>query len=435
MKQSLMVWLAAMASVCSGCAPADKPLPPPKWMFPTSGPVSFPPAIGVDGTVYVASDGGSVYALDGATGMQKWAFPTSGQAFASPILGDGTIYVEYVGMPCGQVGTPPPPTLYALDAATGAQKWAAEIGGRPTVLLGPNGTVYVSFYGSVYALDAAAGNLQWSFPSTAPPLSQASADCRAGAIAVGADGTIYQLGDSSRAPDVEVDALDGATGKLSWSFATNYFLDSLAIGGGGTLFAATGSNLFPGIVLAIDSATGSEKWTFSPGSPSDSTILSQLVLGPGDTVNVVMGQAAGMVESVALYALDGATGSQKWSLPTGNRLPPSPTVGSDGTVYFTVDSTRALDGTTGAPNWTAPEAGNDAPVLGADGTVYLVGDFDNAIYALDGVTGMRRWEFPIGRGQSTPLAIGADGTAYAGVRLSSGTTTINTTFAVYAMHP
>jgi hypothetical protein len=54
-----------------------------------------------------------------------------------------------------------------------------------------------------------------------------------------------------------------------------------------------------------------------------------------------------------------------------------------------------------------------SPAIGADGTVY-VGSYDTKVYALDGATGQKRWEFTTGDWVYSSPAIGADGTVYVG---------------------
>ena len=54
-----------------------------------------------------------------------------------------------------------------------------------------------------------------------------------------------------------------------------------------------------------------------------------------------------------------------------------------------------------------------SPAIGADGTVY-VGSDDKNVYALDGATGAKKWEFKTGGGVRSSPAIGADGTLYIG---------------------
>ena len=65
-----------------------------KWEFQTGRSIFSSPAIGSDGTVYVGSWDGKVYALNGSTGAKKWEFQTEGRVGSSPAIGfDGTVYV------------------------------------------------------------------------------------------------------------------------------------------------------------------------------------------------------------------------------------------------------------------------------------------------------------------------------------------------------
>src|SRR5208282_3352544 len=93
-----------------------------KWAFaPGSfGFVESSPAIGADGTIYVGSLDGNLYALtDGGQGTvtQKWKFATSGDVDSSPAIGaDGTIYVGSLYY-----------NLYAVNT-NGTQKWKFDTG-------------------------------------------------------------------------------------------------------------------------------------------------------------------------------------------------------------------------------------------------------------------------------------------------------------------
>ena len=54
-----------------------------------------------------------------------------------------------------------------------------------------------------------------------------------------------------------------------------------------------------------------------------------------------------------------------------------------------------------------------SPAIGADGTVYI-GSMDNKVYALDGATGIKKWEFETGGWVGSSPTIGPDGTVYIG---------------------
>ena len=66
----------------------------PIWEFETGGIVESSPAIGSDGTVYVGSVKGNLYAINGKTGAKLWEFETESGVRSSPAIGsDGTVYV------------------------------------------------------------------------------------------------------------------------------------------------------------------------------------------------------------------------------------------------------------------------------------------------------------------------------------------------------
>lgn len=84
------------------------------WTFPTQDEVLSSPAI-VDGTVYVGSTDGFVYAIDQVTGKQRWAYKTPDMVEAPALVLDGKVYI---GSSDGY--------LYALHAKTGKLAWKFE---------------------------------------------------------------------------------------------------------------------------------------------------------------------------------------------------------------------------------------------------------------------------------------------------------------------
>ena len=110
-------------------------------------------------------------------------------------------------------------------------------------------------------------------------------------------------------------------------------------------------------------------------------------------------------------------GGKLWEFETGFVVRPSPTIGSDGTVYVGSDNNKlyAINGKTGVKLWEF-ETGNivsSSPAIGSDGTVY-VGSGDKKLYAINGKTGVKLWEFETGFLVSSSPAIGSDGTVYVG---------------------
>jgi outer membrane protein assembly factor BamB len=94
----------------------------PKWFFHTKDSVTASPTV-VDGTVYVGSWDGTFYALDAATGAEKWSYTVTTDdalAFGMIVSSAEVVEVPEAGIGSRQVvlfggGS----SLWALDAATG----------------------------------------------------------------------------------------------------------------------------------------------------------------------------------------------------------------------------------------------------------------------------------------------------------------------------
>jgi outer membrane protein assembly factor BamB len=96
-----------------------------------------------------------VYALDAASGEEKWRFKADGGLASTPVLADGTLLIGGMDR-----------RLYALDAASGEEKWHFKAGNwfwtRPLVL---GDTIYAgSLDGKVYALALNDGSPKWGKP-------------------------------------------------------------------------------------------------------------------------------------------------------------------------------------------------------------------------------------------------------------------------------
>lgn len=182
-----------------------------KWYFQTEDTVDSSPAIGLDGTIYVGSVDGKLYAIN-QDGTLKWAMPTGSKIYASPAIGiDGTIYV------CAWDGklfaVSPHPTLPPEGGGIGWEiKWTCQINGRI---------------------------------SSSP--------------VIGADGTIYFGSDNYTLYAV------GADGRIKWGFYTRWYIDSSpAIGIDGTIYVGSNDrNLY---AINPDGPPQAEKWTFQTGS-------------------------------------------------------------------------------------------------------------------------------------------------------------------------
>jgi len=164
------------------------------------------PAV-VDGVVYLASDGGNVYALNANTGNKLWNFATGGGVYSSPAVANGIVYVGSNDH-----------NVYALNASTGVKLWSFTTGNdvysSPAVA---DGVVYVgSDDSNVYALNTNTGVKLWSF-STGKAVKSSPAVAN-GMVFVGSD-------------DSNVYALNASTGAQLWNYNAS-LSDSPAVANG-----------------------------------------------------------------------------------------------------------------------------------------------------------------------------------------------------------
>jgi outer membrane protein assembly factor BamB len=101
--------------------------------------------------VYIGSLGGSVYALDAATGEARWIVEIGGRVASSPTVAGGVVYVGNNAEDYYDGGH-----IYALGAEDGGLRWRFEAGewvgtSSPAIA---NGTLYVgTVEGTLFALE------------------------------------------------------------------------------------------------------------------------------------------------------------------------------------------------------------------------------------------------------------------------------------------
>jgi outer membrane protein assembly factor BamB len=341
-----------------------------KWKFRTGAFIWSSPVIGADGTIFVASNDGKMYAVDPATGTQKWSFSTgSGIIHSTAAIGaDNTVYF----------GSGENQKIYALNDATGAKKWEVAAGGitNSSPLIRSDGTLLIgvgdiyagpSASGKLLALNSATGAKIWETPTQGGVESSPS---------IASDGTVY-IGTGA----AKLYAINGANGAIKWQANGIYanindlfggFEASPAIGDDGTVYIG-GRQGCDG-VYAFDGTTGALKWRVYyfdvRGCPS---------IGPDGTLYI-----ASSDESI--YALRSSDGSKKWSFLTGDQCKSTPILAPNGILYAGSKdgALYALDAATGVKKWQVG-AGNyvfSSPAIAADGTLYFTA-FDGILYAVD----------------------------------------------------
>ncbi|MDW8325926.1 MAG: serine/threonine-protein kinase [Anaerolineales bacterium] len=129
-----------------------------KWMFRAKRGITSSPLLH-NGTLYVCSLDGMVYALDASSGWRLWQFRTNKPILSSPTI-DGNLLL--VGSADNH--------LYAIDIRNGREAWRfatnGQVNSSPAVI---GGTVYVgSVDHSLYAIEVASGRLRWKFTAKGP---------------------------------------------------------------------------------------------------------------------------------------------------------------------------------------------------------------------------------------------------------------------------
>ena len=126
-----------------------------KWAYTTGGGIYSSPAFGADGTIYIGSWDGHLYAIN-PDDTYKWAWtcPTGwGINQSSPAIGtDGTIYV-------GSWDS----NLYAIYP-DGSQRWVIGIDGScsSSPAIRADGTIYIGGYTDLYAINPD-GTYKWEY--------------------------------------------------------------------------------------------------------------------------------------------------------------------------------------------------------------------------------------------------------------------------------
>jgi outer membrane protein assembly factor BamB len=309
-----------------------------KWSFHLPGEIISSPA--VDGTtVYAASTGGMVYAVDRETGKEKWEFAVKSRVVSSPAVAGGTVFFEaYDGY------------FYALDAGKGELKWKFKTGGEHRFTAkGLHGMLPV---------DETKPD-PWDDFLSSPAVWEWRVYFGSG------DGNVY--------------ALDANTGKLVWKFQTGNVVHASPAIADGMVFIGSWDRYF----YALDARTGEKKWAAMTG---DDPAMHNHV-GIESSAAVVDGTVYFGCRDAHVYALDEMTGKEKWVFTekNGSWVNNSPAV-SKGVVYFGNSyggELFAADAATGKilytvsfngwPLYSSPAVAGDRLYIGStDGTLNAV---------------------------------------------------------------
>lgn len=314
------------------------------WKYQTNDVIISSPAVGADGTVYVGSWDGFLYALN-PDGTLKWSYQTGGGIYSSPaVSAEGVVYAgSWDGY------------LYALDAQ-GTLLWRYPTGDRiySSPAIGTDGVIYVGSYNNyLYAINSN-GSFKWRFLTNGWAASSPS---------VATDGTVY-----AGSLDGYLYAI-GADGTLKWKYQTGWWASSgPAVGADGAIYVGS----WDGYIYALN-PEGTIRWRYL----TDGWVASSPAIGADGTIY------AGSWDD-SLYAIT-PYGNLKWKYKTENTLWSSPAIGADGTIYVgSWDSNLYAINADGTLRWTY-QTGDEiwsSPAISPDGRIY-VGGFDTFLHAVE----------------------------------------------------
>lgn len=354
-----------------------------KWMFQTRGKVSTP-AVGDDGTIYIGSTEGALYAIN-YDGSEQWRYSFGADSRVGPpsVGKDGSVYFYTATH-----------GLIALDS-TGNKKWdyfwpgdaldnypiienyprSAEM--APTI--GPDGTIYAANSSRVIAFHSTFG---------------------------------YKIHEDIIGASLSASPLilgDGAV-----VFFTDYYYEKVSKGG----IAATRETCTPGLaqcsqntaVPGTEPPPGEANFygvVFASSDPAVD-VISNTLLWPGSSYPQQQGglffienrgsatrKASGdwpVLSSNKVIYTSSSSGLRSFDRDTGNQLHSTGNVsgiqgalviGSDGTVYISAtDRVHALNANL-TERWRTNTMGTiSMPTMGPDGTIY-VGSNDGRLYAIE----------------------------------------------------
>jgi eukaryotic-like serine/threonine-protein kinase len=328
---------------------AQTTLPSPltlRWSYDVKDSIESSAAI-VEGTVYVGSMAGSLYALDLASGKLKWQYRTEGPIEeSSPCVRGGTVYIgDLNGI------------LYAVDAATGKPKWTFKSGGE--IKSSPNCVGERVYFGSydqnLYCLSTA-GALIWKYQTAGPVHCTPAID----------KGRVFISG-----CDEVFRAIDADSGQQLFAVPLGDYAGASASIREDQAFVGT----FGSEVLGIDLKRRAVRWTYKHPTRNFPFYSSAAVTGD----RLVLGGRDKMV-----HCLWTATGKACWTFTTRARVESSPLilgsrvfVGSNDGMLYELDlatGKKTWEFTAGAPLSGSPAAAQGALVIGSqDGVLYCFG--------------------------------------------------------------
>ena len=224
------------------------------------------------GLAFVLGKSGRVHALDAATGAEKWAaaLSTRGECASQPIVRDDTVYLTGGGSAtAGDSARAAGVYLFALDATTGQERWRyraeAPYEHKGVCLRQPivtADTIYASGQNRLYAVNRSTGRDRWASIEVRRPVEGRE---RAVEVHGLVDGGAALIG---MTPGFLI-AFDKTSGRTMWEIPGQYNTSSPSTAVAGNVLYFQGSPdskraaSSRGTLHAIDLTTREILWSFS----------------------------------------------------------------------------------------------------------------------------------------------------------------------------
>jgi eukaryotic-like serine/threonine-protein kinase len=212
-----------------------------RWKFATGGEIYSSAAV-LDGRVLFGSYDNRLYCLNEKDGSLAWRYETLGYVHCAPAVVEGVTFIAG----CDE-------HLRVIDVKTGEQRFEMPL---ETYLIASPAIVGDMLYVGTYASEVVAVNwktqdVAWRYLSGESefPFHSSAAVTEKSVVVGGRDKLVH--------------AIDRATGKRAWTFATRAKIDSSPVVVGDRVFI--GSN--DGNLYELSLTDGTERWKFNAGKP------------------------------------------------------------------------------------------------------------------------------------------------------------------------
>lgn len=326
------------------------------------GPVVSSPVF-VEGTIYVSTITGRIFALNPSDKKTKWHLNIGSPIVSTPLIHNQILVVatydswvkgtSFVGINF----------LFGIDRENGKQLWKFDIPGdvfSSPCLVDRNMIIVGSISGAIFALQGNSGDLLWKFETGGQVWSSPSYDGKNSILIGSDDGFLYCLDkDGKLLWKVKLD------GKVRSSSPCLSFDEKNPL-----VFIGT----YSGGMFCLNQATGEIRWSKQINQP--------VMASPGIIKDKVFFAAS----DKKMYCLQKNDGLKVWDFETGDKIWSSPSISEyDNVLFFgSLDAhIYGIDIDTGKQTWKFPTMGmidssaaiaNDMLFMGSrDGLLYVFG--------------------------------------------------------------